>query len=269
MGNSESKPGIAPQMSPEGQQKGVPPIIRASYQNTWSQLICWTSVSLNLGEPDAKPTYSVSLPKGWYGDIILHNGPSTDSAPLASGSRDRVCRTSDYSITLPPLPGSDFDGGLEILRRPSGRKGRWWFGIKVGQGAGQQVERFEWRRSHGSEVKSVGQSRWGWKLVRLGSNKEEDYSSDEEIPDDRDGFTSDGKEIVAVWAGSSCWKMSGVGELQFRGSGLTGELGTAWALMVVMSCMAIWQKAQRDMAAAGAASSASSSSSAAAAVSVS
>lgn len=270
MGNSESKPGIVPQISPEGEQKGIPPIIRATYQNTWSQLVCWTSVSLNLAEPDAAPAYSVSLPRGWYGDIILHNGPGTESAPLASGTRDRTCRGSDVSVTLPPLPGSGFDGGSEILRRPSGRKGRWWFGIQVGQGAERHVERFEWRRSHGSEVKSVGQSRWGWKLVRLGSSKEEDsYSSDEEVPADRDGFTSDGKEIVAVWAGSSCWKISGVGELQFRGSGLTGELGTAWALMVVMSCMAIWQKAMRDMATAGAASSTSASSSAAAAAAAS
>ncbi|KAM0435143.1 hypothetical protein ACHAPT_003233 [Fusarium lateritium] len=261
MGNSESKPGYSPQMSPEDQEKGIPPVIRATYQNTWSKLVCWTSVSLNLGEPGSDSTYSVSLPKGWYGDVILHNGPDTGSMPLASGARDRVCRSSDYSITLPPLPGSGFDGGLEILRRPSGMKGRWWFGIQVGQGAERHIERFEWRRSHGSEVKSVGQSRWGWKLVRLGSSKEEEaYSSDEEMPDERDGFTSDGKEVVAVWAGSSCWKSfsSVVGELRFRGSGLTGELGTPWALMVVMSCMAIWQKAMRDMATAGATSTTSS-----------
>ncbi|KAF5005388.1 hypothetical protein FDECE_8152 [Fusarium decemcellulare] len=265
MGHSDSKIAPAPQMSIEGARKGIPPAIRFTYQNSWTKLVCWTRVSLYLSEPDSEPSYSISFPKGWYGDVILHNGPDPESAPLAQAGRDSTW-SSDYNISLPAVPDSDFGSGQEILRHPSGRKGRWWFATRVGHGPEAHVERFEWRRSHGSEVKSIGQSRWGWKLVRLGSSKQDEYSSDEEAPDERDGFTSDGKEVVAVWAGSSTFKsLSGVGELHFRGSGATGELGTLWSLMAIMSCMAIFQKAMRDAATAGATASSSASSSSAAA----
>ncbi|KAF4953455.1 hypothetical protein FSARC_12378 [Fusarium sarcochroum] len=272
MGHSDSKLIPAPQLSPEGASKGIPPVIRITYQKSWTKLVCFARISLNLGEPNAEPMYSISFPKGLYGDIILHNGPNIESPPLARSTKDGNCRT-DYAISLPTLSGNGVQE--EILRRPQGMKGRWWFGIQVGNGPDQHIERFEWRRSRGAEVKSVGQSSWGgYKLVRLGNanHKEEYYSSsDEDLPEDSnrnsgEGFTSDGKEIVAVWGSASCYKsFSGVGEFQFRGSGATGELGTIWALMAVMSCMSIWQKAQRDAATAGAAASSSSSSSAAAA----
>jgi hypothetical protein len=259
MGHSDSK--LAPQLTAKGAQKGLPPVIRITYQKGWKKLVCLAHISLYLGEPDSEPTHSISFPKGWYGDIILHNGPHTESTPLAISTKDGSCRT-DYTISLPALPGTGFSGGEEILRHPTGRKGRWWFGITIGEGADRHLERFEWRRSRGDEVKSIGQSKWGgYKLVRLGSSKEDEFSSDEDAADEREGFTRDGKEIVAVWATSSTFKsFTGVGELHFRGTGATGELGTLWALMTVMSCMSIWQKAQRDAATAGALSSSTSAS---------
>ncbi|KAF4963433.1 hypothetical protein FZEAL_10934, partial [Fusarium zealandicum] len=235
MGHSDSKLAQAPQITTEGADKGIPRVIRALYENSWSQLICFSRISLYLSEPDSEPSYSVSFPRGWYGDVVLHNGPDTESAPLARAEKDGSCRV-DYSVSLPAMPDSNSGGSLEILRYPTGKKGRWWFAMEVGQRPDRHVERFEWRRSRGSEVKSIGQSRRGWKLVRLGSSKYEEYSSDGEVADERDGFTSDGKEVVAVWASSKTFTtLSGVGELQFRGSGATGELGTLWALMTVMS----------------------------------
>ncbi|KAM5342658.1 hypothetical protein ACJ41O_013624 [Fusarium nematophilum] len=261
MGHSDSKPDLT--HMPTELAKSVPPVIRFSYQNSWKKLICFSRVSLQLSEPDSEPTYSISFPRGWYGDVVLHSGPDPESsAQLSRATREGTC-SSDYSIFLPLLPGSpESTRNLEILRHPSGRKGKWWFAMQVGQGPSTHVERFEWRRSRGSEVKSVGQSGSGWKLVRLGGGKmqEEEYSSDEEVvPDHGDGFASDGKEVVAVWASSSSWKtLSGVGEFQLRGSGATGELGRLWALMAVMSCVSVWQKHMRDAATAGASASSSS-----------
>jgi hypothetical protein len=259
-------------------EKGIPPVIRIAYQSSWKKYACFAGVNLEAGAPNAEPMYIISLPKGLYGDITLHSGTSNESPPLATSSRIRQCR-DDYQITLPSFSGHGVHE--ETLRRPKGLKGRFWFGCLVGDGTEQRVERFEWRRSRGAEVRSVGQSSWGgYKLVRLGStNTKEDYtSSEEDLPkgssissssnsNSGEGYTSDGKEIVAVWGNASCWKtMSGVGEFQFRGSGATGELGNMWALMAVMSCMSIWQKVQRDNATAGASASSSSSSAAAAAV---
>ncbi|KAM0311935.1 hypothetical protein ACHAPQ_012310 [Fusarium lateritium] len=275
MGNSDSKL-YPPQLSSEGIEKGIPPVIRIAYQSSWKKYACFARVNLEAGAPDAEPMYIISLPKGLYGDITLHSGASNESPPLATSSRIKQYR-DDYQIALPSFSGHGVHE--ETLRRPKGLKGRFWFGCLVGDGTEQRVERFEWRRSRGAEVRSVGQSSWGgYKLVRLGStDTKEDYtSSEEDLPEGSssssnnsgEGYTSDGKEIVAVWGNASCWKtMSGVGEFQFRGSGATGELGNMWALMAVMSCMSIWQKVQRDNATAGAsASSASSSAAAAAAV---
>ncbi|KAG8666368.1 hypothetical protein FPOAC2_11478 [Fusarium poae] len=271
MGNSSSKFNTS-QLSAEELQD-IPNIIRMSYQNSWKKYACFTSMNISLGPPDAEPMYTISFTKGLYGDIVLHKGPTPESPAIATSSRIKQYH-DDYLITLPTGKGIH----EETLRRPKGLKGRFWFGCLVGDGPEQRVERFEWRRSRGAEVKSVGQSKWGgYKLVRLGStNTKEEYSSSEEdFPEGSsnsgEGYTSDGKEIVGVWGNASCWKtMSGVGEFQFRGSGATGELGNMWALMAVMSCMSIWQKVQRDNATAGAsASSASSSSAAAAAAAVS
>ncbi|KAL4728477.1 hypothetical protein ACLX1H_005224 [Fusarium chlamydosporum] len=266
MGNSDSKL-ITSQLSAEELQD-IPTIIRMSYQSSWKKYACFTSMNLNLGPPDAEPMYTLSFRRGLYGDITLHKGPTPESLPIATSSRIKQYH-DDYLITLPSLTGVGVHE--ETLRRPKGLKGRFWFGCLVGDGLEQRVERFEWRRSRGAEVKSVGQSRWGgYKLVRLGStNTKEEYSSSEEnltetSSNSVEGYTSDGKEVVAVWGNANCWKtMSGVGEFQFRGSGATGELGNMWALMAVMSCMSIWQKVQRDNATAGASASSAASSSAA------
>ncbi|PKS08065.1 hypothetical protein jhhlp_006677 [Lomentospora prolificans] len=133
--------------------------------------------------------------------------------------------------------------------------------MDVGEGAGRRLERFEWRRSHGQEVKSVGQSSWGWKLVRLGAGgaeADDQVNYDDEGPLTRNGLTSDGKEVVAVWADSNSWKsISKVGELQFLSSGASGELGIRWSLMALMSCLCMWQKMMQNSVASSAAAVAS------------
>ncbi|KAF5533051.1 hypothetical protein FPHYL_13677 [Fusarium phyllophilum] len=106
-------------------------------------------------------------------------------------------------------------------------KDRDWFGLQFNQSADRRIERFEWRHSYSSEAKSVGESRYGWKLVRLDHGAEEPNNgkpSDE--PDQGNEITNNGHEVVAVRAGSGDWKsMHKIGTFQLVGSGATRELG--------------------------------------------
>ncbi|KAF5982850.1 hypothetical protein FCOIX_3506 [Fusarium coicis] len=222
------------ELSAAGIEKGFPPIIRVRYASVWSRLNHY-DIELFLHGPNGEPMYTLDFEKGLYGDIVLHSGPSVDSPKLAVSGRKSYFDRKNL-IRLPPISGTApqdqflyWDWRLRCFS----------FDIQVGHGPDQCLEGFEWRRSRGPEVKSVGQSSWkGLKLVRLGSTKGQGY-----------GYSSDGNEVVAVWTKARSFSsFSAVGELQFLGSGATGELGQLWALMAVMSCMSIWQKVARDAA---------------------
>jgi hypothetical protein len=107
------------------------------------------------------------------------------------------------------------------------------------------VEQFEWRQSHGNEVRILDNHGWGYKLVRLQASAatpssmppdEDPAKSEGKKPAaaQQDGMTSDGKEVVAVWADSSEWSKRKLGKFQFMGSGASGELGDDWARFAVM-----------------------------------
>ena len=271
MGTSHSSLAV-PHLPDQLAKSGVPPVIQARLKKSWTKL------TIHLSEPGAEPSYCATFPDGWWGVMTLHNGPSeTDRAIAHSVLKGKMM--VDNIISLPPPTAGDASlDGKEILRH-KWRVGseKFWFAMDVGEGAARRVERFEWRHSRGQEVKSMGQGSFGWKLVRLDPGDPEDEDADAEDGDlegykefvrggghgkkggdakededemGREGaasrsLTKDGREIVAVWADASVRKMSmtNVGELQFRGAGATGEFGTRWALMAVMTCLSMWQKA--------------------------
>ena len=71
----------------------------------------------------------------------------------------------------------------------------------------------------------------GRKLVRIGTQSDEAESK-------KDGgkrLSSDGKEIVAVWAGKSGMSYDKIGKFEFVGRWATGEFGNTWTVMSVMS----------------------------------
>ncbi|KAF5566113.1 hypothetical protein FPANT_14142 [Fusarium pseudoanthophilum] len=224
------------ELSAAGIEKGIPPIIRVSYESGWSKYSLRRGFELFLDGPNDEPMYTLDFEKGLRGDIVLHSGPSVDSPKLAVSGMESYF-DKEYLIRLPPISGIAPQD--QFLYWDSGLTTCFWFDTQVGHGPDQRIEGFEWRRSRGPEVESVGQSRrGGLKLVRLGSTEGHGY-----------GYSSDGKEVVAVWANARSFSsFSAVGELQFLGSGATGELGQLWALMAVMSCMSIWQKEARDHA---------------------
>lgn len=146
------------------------------------------------------------------------------------------------------------------------------------------MEIFRWKRSRGGEVKALGGSWRGWKLVRVGKGagqresgegesvvsgwsdgKEGGFSEKDDGGDDDDesvGGTSaageeeageEEEEVVAVWAKTGTWtSLHDVGQFAFVGSGVTGELGREFAVMALMTVLCIWQKAMRDQATMGA-----------------
>lgn len=246
----------------------IPLAIKATYKSSWSKLLCSGGKTIHLTPSESSTTgdqtsYQISLPGGYSGSLIL-NYSTNSTTPLARAIPEG---RRGYAILL---PGSSV---AEDLRRQS-RKNIWWFALPVGPNG--EMERFEWRRSRGDEVKKLGGSWRGWKLVRtrnVGSDhlkpidsKDVDhvslpgYSSDEEQAKSQNGdVAGDGSEIVAVWAKKGTWtSLHDLGELAFLNSGATGELGQRWAVMALMSSLSIWQKAMRDQAMASATASATS-----------
>lgn len=210
-----------------------------------------TRIMALLSDPDHPdgPAYAVSWAAGWYGNMTFHSGPTKDHEPLAT-ARSAGKLGSDFNVTLPAASPAQ-EQRTEILRySPSFKRETWWFAMQIGTGPHAHVERFEWRRSRGAEVKGVeGGSGWGWKLVRMGSDasRGEGLPADGEDWDDDsrpDGRTSDGKEVVAVWADAGM-SLSRMGALEYRGSGATGELGLPWSIMAAVTCMCIWQLRQQ------------------------
>ncbi|KAK4457557.1 hypothetical protein QBC42DRAFT_291459 [Cladorrhinum samala] len=256
MGHGGSKLAAGTHMPAETAARGFPRRFDATFKMSLSRIM---ALLTDPNHPDG-PAYAVSWVAGWYGNMIFHGGPTKDHAPLATArSAGKLGR--DFNVTLPAGPGAQEQGPgrTEILRySPSFRHETWWFAMQVG-GDGPHaahVERFEWRRSRGAEVKAVeGGSGWGLKLVRMGPGSADlghasasDDGEDREGPDGPDGRTSDGKEVVAVWADAGM-SLSRMGTLEYRGSGATGELGLAWSVMAAATCMCLWQlRQQRNLA---------------------
>lgn len=251
MGSSHSSL-AAPQLPDQFAKRGVPPVIQARLKKSWTRL------TINLNEPGAPPSYCATLPDGWWGVLTLHNGPSEADAAIAHAVMKGKSGAASTISLPPPTAGDASLDGKEVLRYRLRWRETYWFAMDVGEGPNRRVEQFEWRRSRGPHVKSVGQGSYGWKLVRLAP--EDHHRSDDETdgelakegvtkePDDEDEegeMTKDGKEIVAVWADASMRKMSmtNVGELRLLGPGATGEFGPRWGLMAVMTSLSIWQKA--------------------------
>ncbi|TWU77935.1 hypothetical protein ED733_005370 [Metarhizium rileyi] len=181
-----------------------------------------------IGEHKNEPSNIISLPGGWYGDLILYSGPDTDSAPLAAVKYGNRMGTYD-EVRLPPkVPGQ----GLikeEIRSHLNGMNYAYTFAVPVGETG--YPEKFEWRSSKTEEVKELGEMSRGWKLVRL----------------------NHGNEVVAVWSWTKLrWTMNKAAAFSFTNSGASGELGNTFALMAVTSFIRQYQKEIQATVTAGA-----------------
>ncbi|PFH60479.1 hypothetical protein XA68_10869 [Ophiocordyceps unilateralis] len=157
------------------------------------------------------------MPAGYYGKLILYDGPTIEAPPVAvvrSGRRMGYYDDMELAALRP-----EQQPRVEELRCD----GKGWsmvysFVMPVSEGA--LPEKFEWRSSRGDEVKSLGEHSYGWKLVQLGS-----------------------QEILAVGADAKMSRsLSKVGAFRFVGRGASGEMGESWAVMAVASLVRIMQR---------------------------
>ncbi|CAK1360087.1 hypothetical protein CB0940_06189 [Cercospora beticola] len=230
----------------------LPPTLQITHLDAWKSnlLAMGVQTALAINEPGSSsesPQYTITLPKCYYGDLILSD---SEGNHLATSSKERH-RKTEYHITLSE-PG--LESRTEVFRRTTRSNKKWRFAMKVDNG---QTEYFEWRRSKGELAKDLAIRSTTWYLVRLSSLQSEEVGGGKEADDVSDGGVSSvsdshaeessSPEVVALWTRAKCWKtIHGVGELQLKGAGATGELGAGWSIMALMSCLSIWQKTNRD-----------------------
>ncbi|KAJ6095248.1 hypothetical protein N7486_005994 [Penicillium sp. IBT 16267x] len=153
--------------------------------------------------------------------IELHDGPTNEHPIMATVRADKWGRTRPATISLPARPGSPHVGSIEEQLVPGSSKGyvsmssTWAFEIAAAD-KGSARERFEWRSSHGKEIKDLatGLSN-GWKLVWVSGP----------------GSGAGGAEESGMTKGF---------RFAFMGTGLTGTLGEVWELVALSSALMLW-----------------------------
>lgn len=230
----------------------IPGAINAYWPNKMSR-------KFHLGEHNDKPLFAGKVSSGWSRskpELTIFDGPDSGTCPmLAAITRVSMFGGKKYDISLPPLPGSgSSEHTKELLTTSSAWSAHvFQFSIEV-QGVDSQLKRedFEWRSTRGEEVRGLG-SKWtrGWKLVRMSSEAFRGPGGERHERDE--GTTSDGKEIVAVWAHNSSWSMTKAFKFRFQGSALAGVLGERFDIMALATAVHMWHQ---ELAANAASSSA-------------
>ncbi|VUC29753.1 unnamed protein product [Clonostachys rosea] len=189
-----------------------------------------------------QPLYAIKTPRvatGWT-EIVLLNGTDKLSAPLASASVEKGSKTARTNLRLMPRPNGSYQEPIDISM--SGNYSmRHQFSLPTGPGG--EEESFEWRSSKGRLIKDlVGGFQFGAKLVRLSGPTlapTGNGSSDNEDDREMDGITSDGKSVVAIYAGER-WHYSQC-KFRFINEGATGQLGEVFELAAVMSFVRLFE----------------------------
>ncbi|KAJ6785033.1 hypothetical protein PWT90_05882 [Aphanocladium album] len=212
----------------------------------------WSMRTYQVGPHADQPVFSLELHSGLLSSrpfLVLFDGPDKKQAPqIATAKRDGLIK-GHALITVPGRPGS-----VEpITERLTVHTTRMNFSFNVGAGTGKETRRedFEWRFSHGKEVRALDRWATGWKLVHLGgndgtgsalSNTESGGSSSSNSRSQRPhGESSDGRPIVAVFADNSRVSRTKLARFHFVGAGATDEFGEEWAMYVTMTALRIWE----------------------------
>ncbi|KAI0838012.1 hypothetical protein F5Y06DRAFT_269569 [Hypoxylon sp. FL0890] len=214
------------------------------------------SKTFYLGEHADQPVFAVTMHSGLTSKPLLelHSGPKGSDPIIATANNEKRWssgRTTVIQIlpgAISSLSGADSASGSSpessqetqkiIMKQTNILKNVTYpFSIEVGLGKDLHVENFEWRGSRGGEVQGLDKYTRGYKLVRLGR---EGAGEGGERSTRAANTTSDGKEVVAVFAHNTSWSMNKVFKFQFLESGATGVLGDRFALIALMTALKIW-----------------------------
>ncbi|KAI0973368.1 hypothetical protein F4678DRAFT_25382 [Xylaria arbuscula] len=187
-------------------------------------LACTSLPSIAFIGPD-KYTRVFRIKHQRYGPLLprmtLHKGPDK-SAPIWATYTAATFRKAWIEIPC-QCNGSTEHGRVEVERKCDGKKNNYSFGMTIN---GTQ-EKFAWRRSKRPNIKDLGLSQNGYKLVRVTEGV--GPSSSLTVP-----WTSDRKQVVAV-AGRSHFELPRCLALQFHNS-----FGEEWELVSLVTLLAFW-----------------------------
>ncbi|TQN71644.1 hypothetical protein CSHISOI_03887 [Colletotrichum shisoi] len=211
-----------------------PPTFSCYGQWKWKQLY-------TLGPSSDEKLFAVSFDTKLFSkkqSLFLHGG-SSDKAPIIATTSRKAHGWHDRATITLHIDNGD---GQEIqLERPE--NAGWTksevraFRIEVRKGV---VEEFQWRTSHGDEIKELAGHSYGWKLVHMGQPQHGGGGGGGE---QSFGYTSDGHEVVAVLAHNMSWSMTKGYNFGFLGTGLTGIWGAEWETAAVISGFWLWHLA--------------------------
>lgn len=228
MGSGASKPDGPMQIPDHVARIGFPHTLHLAWKKSWSKLV--VIVSTHKG---SQPLYAASMPVGFPGPTVLYPGEDIEGPPMCYVER----KHNDFTIQLPGVPIYGIMPSQAAMKCENPYTTiRYTFTMPVGNGPHQHFETFEWRHSSRDEVKSLGLSGTGWKLVRTTPNTTPQNGHGS-------GFSSDGKEVVAIFAPAKSLSMSmtDIGGFQYFGSGTSPEMGYHWALMALLSAITLFQ----------------------------
>ncbi|CRK26210.1 hypothetical protein BN1723_013794 [Verticillium longisporum] len=242
-----------PSTSYPGNTNAGPPSIPRQFPPAFNVYLQGFSRTMILAENQAQPIYALRAYSGFAGDasLILHSGPTERHPPLAT--LDFAPFSLGIVVTLPPSPIPGVPSALSLDPITGFAHGGYSFTIDVGTSVSPgssgrwPLEEFQWRRSRGDAVASLGGRGYGWKLVRLAGGPPP--GADQQWR--RAGLAagahrgSDGAEVVAVWSEMG-YSMSKALRFAFLGMGLTGLLGERWAIMAVMTAMGLFERERRS-----------------------
>ncbi|KAI8629559.1 hypothetical protein F5Y19DRAFT_433482 [Xylariaceae sp. FL1651] len=225
-GNSDSDE------EPPAYSEVAPP---TAYQRFPSELsLYYPAGQMYLGVRRTQPLYNVQVNYRQVipadAEITLRAGPDSEFPPYAS------IRLHDRNISISAPKQSELDMSQVAISvaAPTGPfgigHGSWTFVVPV-QDTGR-LEEFEWRHSAVPELLSVSSA---WKLERKQSSGSEASGSSSGA----DASKPAEKETVATlsFKRDSRSKML---TLRFEGSGTGGELGDRWAVVAILTALAIY-----------------------------
>ncbi|KAK7426581.1 hypothetical protein QQZ08_006911 [Neonectria magnoliae] len=196
-----------------------------------------------LGVHQNQPVYLFTWHSGFSSSppVVLHAGPDQSFPPLAAAEY-RIFGAS-FDVDLPPVPGSGLASAREEVTSVSSPGfGYGSYRLVVEVGPANVRETFEWRRSRGDAVASLGGLSNGWKLVRLTRGPPGGAGVGGDVSFVGGGFVdSQGNEVVAAWT-MATGSLTKVAKFHFTGTGLTGLLGERWAIFAVVTALALYQR---------------------------
>ncbi|KAL5363434.1 hypothetical protein BJX96DRAFT_155725 [Aspergillus floccosus] len=179
-----------------------------------------------LGVSAEKALFAVSTHTHLFSNrqsIVLHDGPSSKHPPLATLESDITGSKRPCIITVPRNGETPSQGPVVVEldanpERKYHKEPSFSFSCVVGEGKTATEEEFEWRRSHGKEIKELDKYSSGWKLVRMSAAT----------------ATCD---VVALLAHNSSMSMTKAFRFAVRGSGILGTMGRDWEVMTLISAV--------------------------------